>query len=55
MAETKIGGYIRGQGLLCIAVGTAAFIAYLLIGPLMQQATKPVLACWLPVRLPGGT
>jgi predicted PurR-regulated permease PerM len=32
MAETKIGGYIRGQGLLCIAVGTAAFIAYLLIG-----------------------
>lgn len=32
LAETKLGGYIRGQGLLCIAVGIAAFIAYLLIG-----------------------
>lgn len=32
LAETKLGGYIRGQGLLCIAVGLAAFIAYLLIG-----------------------
>jgi predicted PurR-regulated permease PerM len=32
LAETKLGGYIRGQGLLCIAVGMAAFIAYLLIG-----------------------
>jgi predicted PurR-regulated permease PerM len=32
LAETKLGGYIRGQGLLCIAVGFAAFIAYLLIG-----------------------
>jgi predicted PurR-regulated permease PerM len=32
LAETKLGGYIRGQGLLCVAVGTAAFIAYLLIG-----------------------
>lgn len=32
LSETKIGGYVRGQGLLCIAVGTAAFIAYLLIG-----------------------
>jgi len=31
LAETKLGGYIRGQGLLCIAVGVAAFIAYLLI------------------------
>jgi predicted PurR-regulated permease PerM len=32
LAETKLGGYIRGQGLLCVAVGLAAFIAYLLIG-----------------------
>jgi predicted PurR-regulated permease PerM len=32
LAETKLGGYVRGQGLLCIAVGLAAFIAYLLIG-----------------------
>ena len=32
LAETKLGGYIRGQGLLCVAVGMAAFIAYLLIG-----------------------
>jgi predicted PurR-regulated permease PerM len=32
LAETKLGGYIRGQGLLCVAVGVAAFIAYLLIG-----------------------
>jgi predicted PurR-regulated permease PerM len=32
LAEDKLGGYIRGQGLLCIAVGIAAFIAYLLIG-----------------------
>ena len=32
LAETKLGGYIRGQGLLCIAIGLAAFIAYLLIG-----------------------
>jgi len=32
IAETKLGGYIRGQGLLCVAVGLAAFIAYLLIG-----------------------
>jgi predicted PurR-regulated permease PerM len=32
LAETKLGGYIRGQGLLCMAVGLAAFIAYLLIG-----------------------
>jgi predicted PurR-regulated permease PerM len=32
LAETKLGGYIRGQGLLCIAVGLAAFIAYLVIG-----------------------
>jgi predicted PurR-regulated permease PerM len=32
LAETKLGGYVRGQGLLCVAVGVAAFIAYLLIG-----------------------
>lgn len=32
LAELKLGGYIRGQGLLCVAVGVTAFIAYLLIG-----------------------
>jgi predicted PurR-regulated permease PerM len=32
LAETKLGGYIRGQGLLCVAIGLAAFIAYLFIG-----------------------
>ena len=32
LAETKLGGYVRGQGLLCISIGVAAFIAYLLIG-----------------------
>ena len=32
LAETKLGGYIRGQGLLCISIGAAAFIAYVLIG-----------------------
>jgi len=32
LAETKIGGYVRGQGLLCVVIGAAAFIAYLLIG-----------------------
>jgi predicted PurR-regulated permease PerM len=32
LAETKLGGYIRGQGILCITIGLAAFIAYLLIG-----------------------
>lgn len=31
-AELKIGGYVRGQGILCVAVGIAAFIAYMLIG-----------------------
>ena len=30
--EEKIGGYIRGQGILCIVVGLAAFIFYTLIG-----------------------
>lgn len=32
LAESKIGGYVRGQGLLCVAIGVAAFVAYLLIG-----------------------
>lgn len=32
LAESKLGGYIRGQGLLCVAVGVTAFIAYFLIG-----------------------
>lgn len=32
LAESKIGGYVRGQGLLCLAIGVAAFIAYLSIG-----------------------
>jgi len=32
LAELKLGGYVRGQGLLCLAVGVTAFIAYLLIG-----------------------
>jgi predicted PurR-regulated permease PerM len=32
LAETKLGGYIRGQGLLCIIIGFAAFISYMLIG-----------------------
>jgi len=32
LAETKLGGYIRGQGLLCLIIGVAAFIAYLIIG-----------------------
>ena len=32
LAETRIGGYIRGQGILSLAVGLAAFISYSLIG-----------------------
>ena len=32
LAETKLGGYIRGQGLLCIIVSLLAFISYVLIG-----------------------
>jgi len=32
LAELRMGGYIRGQGILCLAVGFAAFIAYSLIG-----------------------
>lgn len=31
-AEVKLGGYIRGQGILSLTVGLAAFIAYGLIG-----------------------
>jgi predicted PurR-regulated permease PerM len=32
LAENKIGGYIRGQGILCLVVGLAAFVFYSLIG-----------------------
>jgi predicted PurR-regulated permease PerM len=32
LVERKIGGYIRGQGILCLVIGLAAFIAYTLIG-----------------------
>ncbi|HET9910103.1 MAG TPA: AI-2E family transporter, partial [Anaerolineales bacterium] len=32
LAERKIGGYIRGQGILCLVVGIAAFVFYSLIG-----------------------
>ncbi len=32
LAERKIGGYIRGQGILCLVVGLAAFVFYSLIG-----------------------
>jgi predicted PurR-regulated permease PerM len=32
LAELRMGGYIRGQGILSLAVGSAAFIAYSLIG-----------------------
>ena len=32
LAEAKIGGYIRGQAILCLIVGAAAFILYTLIG-----------------------
>jgi predicted PurR-regulated permease PerM len=31
-AETKMGGYIRGQVILCFMIGLSAFLAYLLIG-----------------------
>ncbi|MDX1413360.1 MAG: AI-2E family transporter [Candidatus Promineifilaceae bacterium] len=30
--ETKVGGYLLGQGLLCLTIGIMAFIAYMLIG-----------------------
>jgi len=32
LAEDKIGGYIRGQAILCLVVGAAAFVSYTLIG-----------------------
>lgn len=32
LVERKIGGYIRGQGILCLIVGLAAFVSYTLIG-----------------------
>ena len=32
LAERKIGGYVRGQGILCLVVGVAAFVFYSLIG-----------------------
>jgi predicted PurR-regulated permease PerM len=32
LAERKIGGYVRGQGILCVVVGIAAFVFYSLIG-----------------------
>ena len=32
LAEAKIGGYVRGQGILCLLVGAAAFILYSMIG-----------------------
>ncbi|HEY1601412.1 MAG TPA: AI-2E family transporter [Pirellulales bacterium] len=30
--EAKVGAYVRGQGLLCLAVGLMSLIAYLIIG-----------------------
>ena len=30
--ETKVGFYIAGQGILCLAIGIMALVAYLLIG-----------------------
>jgi predicted PurR-regulated permease PerM len=30
--ETKVGAFIAGEGVLCLAIGTMALIAYLLIG-----------------------
>jgi predicted PurR-regulated permease PerM len=30
--ENKVGAYIRGQGLLCLAVGTMSLVAYFIIG-----------------------
>jgi predicted PurR-regulated permease PerM len=32
VAEVKISGYVRGQAILCSAVGLAAFVSYALIG-----------------------
>ncbi|NLF15361.1 MAG: AI-2E family transporter [Anaerolineaceae bacterium] len=30
--ETKVGSYLAGQGILCLAIGVLALVAYLLIG-----------------------
>jgi len=30
--EAKVGAYLRGQGLLCLAVGSMSLVAYLIIG-----------------------
>jgi predicted PurR-regulated permease PerM len=30
--EEKVGGYVRGQGILCLAIGLLSFVAYLVIG-----------------------
>jgi len=32
LVEVKIGGYVRGQGILSLVVGLAAFVSYILIG-----------------------
>ena len=32
LAERKLGGYVQGQGILCLVVGLAAFVFYTLIG-----------------------
>jgi predicted PurR-regulated permease PerM len=32
LAESKMGGYVRGQAILCLLVGAAAFILYSMIG-----------------------
>ena len=32
LVEVKIGGYVRGQGILSLVVGLAAFVSYVLIG-----------------------
>ena len=40
--ESKVGAYIRGQGLLCLAVGTMSLVAYLMIGLPHALARR----CW---------
>jgi predicted PurR-regulated permease PerM len=30
--ETKVGGYVAGQGILCLVIGILALVAYMLIG-----------------------
>ncbi|MGE5251302.1 MAG: AI-2E family transporter [Bacteroidota bacterium] len=32
VAEMRMGGYLRGEGILCLVVGSAAFTSYVLIG-----------------------